>query len=252
MATPLGNTHTGMKNYNNSEFLLNNVSVTMTITDPTRYFSGFRAEFYVKDYSSENAKTITLKTGGVTSDSGMSPYDSLSHSDLVLIGNCSTKPQEFTFYFSYVSNNGVRLRFIYAEFGTYSTEEQVANFAAGFNSANVCGTNSTDGLNETKWEEQEVIYLALSSAARSALTESDETQGALGQCLERYDRVVYLHGESYDFMGRVEAGKVTPRANFAPLEVNNNNSLAIIVVVSSIASLSLVAFFMLKKKSKEK
>ena len=119
-ATSTGSSASGVKY--DGDFMVNNTSMTIQILDPTKYFAGFMIQFHVKDYSSE-PKLITLTTGGVACDSGLSPHNSTSDADLALYGDCSGKPQEFTFSLAHISSVGVRLRYVYAIFGTYSAEE---------------------------------------------------------------------------------------------------------------------------------
>ncbi len=252
-ATSNGSDNSGIKNVSNESFEVNDTTMTFRITDPQKYFSLFRVEFYVKTYNPSKKQLITLTTGAVESDSGYSPYDSLSNSDLVLVGNCSTKPQEFTFSIGNVAATGTRLRYIYAIFGTYTTSEQVVNYATVFNDDNVCGLTANDGLNESKWEAQATAYDALSSEAKSALTNYDGDNAEVLECLERYDRVVYLHGESYDFMGRVAAGKVAPKAmGLGNVELTNNiNNGALVAILVGVSSLIGVASFFAIKRKKE-
>ena len=245
-----GVSNSGMKNEGNSSFLVNDATMTFQIVDPQKYFSAFRIEFYVTTYNSSSKKTITLTSGGVTQASGDSPYDSLSNSDLVLVGNCAAKPQEFTFSVGNIGATGVRLRYIYAMFGTYTAAEQALNFATAFNDNNVCGTTSTDGLNETKWAAEETAYLAMTAEAQAILTEYDGSDAEILECLERYDRVIYLHGSTYDFMGRISAGKVTPKSalQLSFFEDGGSTGMLIVVTASVLCLVSAGLFFSIKRR----
>lgn len=127
-------------------------------------------------------------------------------------------------------------------------------YAVQFNDAAVCGATSTDGLNETKWGNQSNNFAALDEEVRAYLTAyvwQDGANSELNECLERYDRVIYLHGEDYDFMGRIEAGKVTPKANTNSFGMNNANdgsSFTIVIVVSALSTSSLLFLIVCKRK----
>ena len=231
------------------QVIINQTTMTMSIIDPSKYFSQLRMEFSVVAYNESEAKTITLSTGGVESDSGLSPFSSTTN-ELVLDGVCTDKPQEFTITVGRIAEQGVRVRYIYAEFGTYSDSEMAEHYAANFNAANVCGVNPEDGLNEAKWLEQKEAYEALPTTVQEFLRDSEATSGEMGEMLERYDRVVFLHGVEYDFMGRVDAGKLV-LTNTNPIVSISNNSSIIIVAVVSLISLTAIGGFFFYRRRKE-
>ena len=254
IVTQNGHTDSGAKLISTSEVRVNNAKIQLKLTDQTKYFAAFRIEFAVKDYVEANKQTATLSTGGVVCDSGDTPWNSTSHAGLVLIGDCSSKPQEFTTNIPYISSNGTRLRYVYVQFGTYTDAEMAEKYAVQFNDDAVCGTSANDGLDSTKWGSQESNYLALTEETRSYLTAYDWQNGGnseLNECLERYDRVIYLHGEDYDFMGRVAAGKVTPIANANSFKLNNEtseNSSVIVIIVCAISVSTLGLLIVCKRK----
>ena len=245
-----GSSTSGMKyDPSNSAFLVNNTTMTIRIVDPQKYFSGFRIEFYVTTWNSESAKTITLTSGGVVSASGISPYDSLDHSDLVLVGNCESKPQEFTFSLGDVGSTGVRLRYIYATFGTFTNDEMAINYATAFNDANVCGTDANDGVNDSKWEAQEAAYDLLPDEVKAIFADYNGDNAEILECLERYNRVVYLHGASYDFMNRIESAgiAVLSKIDLYKIAEDTNGGLMIVIAVISGLMLAASAAFVIKK-----
>ena len=134
--------------------------------------------------------------------------------------------------------------------GTYSDSEMAEHYAANFNAANVCGVNPEDGLNEAKWLEQKEAYEALPTTVQEFLRDSEATSGEMGEMLERYDRVVFLHGVEYDFMGRVDAGKLV-LTNTNPIVSISNNSSIIIVAVVSLISLTAIGGFFFYRRRKE-
>lgn len=251
---PNGSTNSGAKLVKTSEVRINNTKVRYQITDPTKYFSAFRLELIVKDYSQSHSKLATLSTGSVTSDSGYTPYDSNEHQSLVLIGNCEGKPQEFTLDIGDISANGTRLRYIYAMIGTYTTEEIAINYATDFNDANVCGTLDTDGLNETKWSQQAQLFDGIGTDAQAYLREYEGSNSEIIECLQRYDRVITIHGTSYDFMGRVEAGKINlgSTKTISTILLNQKNDLTILIVLISLLSVSTICGYVLAKKYSRK
>ena len=246
-----GSSTSGVK-YANSEFIVNNTTMSLTIVDSTKYFTGFRIEFYVTTWDATASKQVTLTSGGVECDSGMSPYDSTFHSDLVLIGDCTNKPQEFTFSVARISSAGMRFRYLYATFGTYSAEELAKQYAVNFNAAKVCGDSKDAGLDEAKWLEQKAAYEALTNDAKEYIRDYEGVDVDLVECLERYDRVVLLHGADYDFMGRVAAGHISlANPNIGTNSASNGVMIAVIISVSFV-SISLILGLVLVSNSKRR
>lgn len=231
-----------------SIFAINNSVTTIQLLDPTKYFTGFIAEFVPIYYNVSKAQTITLSTGGVSGESGLSPCDSYVHSDLVLIGSCGSNTREFSISLGRISNRGVRLRYAYATFGIATDANQVINFGEQFNDADVCGTNPNDGLNATKWANQETIYGTLSAQAKSDLTNYEGSNAEVLECLERYDEVVKKHGVAYDFMGRVDAGKISLTSISTIATMSDNNSIIIVAVVSLVSLTAIGGFFFYRKR----
>ena len=71
------------------------------------------------------------------------------------------------------------------------------------------------------------------------------------ECLERYDRVIYLHGVDYDFMGRVEA------MNIPYLTIHNgtilfgNNIPIFEISIAAISAITLTTLLVIKKKKQK-
>lgn len=249
-ATSVGE-NSGAKNKDNSQVRVNNTTVTLRITDKTKYFSIARFEFYVATYNASASKLITLSTGGVVCDSGYSPYNSTNNSDLVLIGDCSGKPNEFTFSVGNIGAEGVRLRYLYLAFGTYTDEEQAINYAKAFNDDHVCGTTDTSGLDTSKWEAQAAEFDALSSdSVRAVLQNYSGSNVEILEMLERYDRVIYLHGADYDFMGRIESANIEARSSANVFGTIQTNSISLIIVIA-VSSVLLLGFYLIIRKKEQ-
>ena len=101
---------------------------------------------------------------------------------------------------------------------------------------------------------------SLSGDAQALLAGEDhvahtvEVTGNIKQAVQRYDYVIERYGTSTysDFMGRVEAGKVTPKpASALDVSYNNGNSTNLIIIVSIVSLISastLVGLIVLKKR----
>lgn len=248
--------NSGMKR-NNWEFVLNNTTMTLNVLDNTKYISSIRFEALCQVYSISYAQNVTLSAGGVTLDTQLCPYDAYEHVVWMHTFNSNERVTSVELNVPAIRTNyGMGLTNIIIEYGTFTTADYAIAYAVQFNDDGVCGSSDSDGLNSTKWTNQSDNYSALAEEVRLYLTayvwqngDNDE----LNECLERYDRVVYLHGEDYDFMGRVAAGKVTPKSNVGLLLINNvtkNNSLSVVAVIS-LVSLSAISLYVVCKRRKE-
>lgn len=246
-----GTSNAGVKNQADNTFVLNSADMVIRITDPSKYFSNIRIEFYVLTYNSSTVKEVTIKSNGVAiSETGILPHDSVINSDLALDCDCTSKPQELYFHIGYMSSNGVRLRYIYAQFGTYSTEEMAIKYATDFNDAQVCGTTASSGLDEDKWSAQATAFDALPSTVQSYLAEYDGSNAEIVEMLERYDRVVYLHGESYDFMDRITAANISTKSALAMSQgvITTNTLITVCAVFTALALTASIVIAFKKKK----
>lgn len=131
-----------------------------------------------------------------------------------------------------------------------TTYTSAVNYATSFNDAAVCGSTPTDGLNETKWGEQKTAYLALDEAVRTYLTNCEETEGELGEMLERYDRVVKLHGVDYDFMGRVAANKIELSSYVPSIHIDTQGNIVVLITMVTTLSVIAVGILVITKKKR--
>ena len=69
--------------------------------------------------------------------------------------------------------------------------------------------------------------------------------------LERYDRVVYLHGAGYDFMGRIEAAGIPVKSGSAFRTIPSSTNYLVVVAVVAASTLAGGFFFVLKKKKQD-
>lgn len=248
VTTSDGTQYSGFK-YSGSNSVVNGTDLTFTILDPSKYFASIRVEFVTLTWSESKAKTATLYVDDVACDSGTTPYDSLEHYSLALDGDCTNKPQEFKVSVGNVgADTGMRLRYLYITFGTYTAEEMAINYAKGFNDANVCGTSASSGLDIEKWEAQGTTYSALPSSVKEYFAEYQAgTNDEIDEMLERYDRVIYLHGEDYDFMDRITTHNIPVKSNNLFM-INSTNSINVIIVMSIVAVTLLGAGLVIKRK----
>ena len=108
------------------------------------------------------------------------------------------------------------------------------------------------------WSSAATSYDTLSASVKALFVAEehvgkDETTATYYQAaVQRYDYVLEMYGvSSYaDFMGRVAAGKVTPKTSNTILNVNNNNGVVLLVVITSIIAISSVTFVLVLKKRK--
>lgn len=249
VATSDGTQYSGFKYKDANTSIVNGTDLTFTILDPTRYFASIRIEFLTQTYNKDKAKTATLYVDDVACDSGTTPYDSLEHFSLALDGYCSNKPQEFKVSVGNVGvDTGMRLRYLYVTFGTYTAEEMAIKYTEGFNDANVCGTTASSGLDIEKWEAQGTAYSALPSSVKEYFGEYQTgTNDEIDEMLERYDRVIYLHGEDYDFMDRITTHNIPVKSNNLFM-INSTNSINVIIVMSIVTVTLLGAGLVIKRK----
>ena len=136
----------------------------------------------------------------------------------------------------------------YIKFEDNPDYANIKTYATNFNAANVCGTDNNTPVDDEKWATQKTAYQALDPTDQALLTGCDFKGGAIGECLERYDRVVKLHGVDYDFMGRVAAGKITLTVSSPAVTVSTDFPLTAIVIIGLVSLTAIGGFFFYRKR----
>lgn len=226
--------------------LVRNSTITITPADSTKVLTYVRFDF---GNWGDNTQTMSLY-----------PNDSSTASDTEYLPNSTetTHYLEASFQASdnvkfvtlTIGDHLVPMRNLYLCFAEDPVITSAREYATDFNDAKVCGTLDTDGLDKDQWDLEAEAFEGLAPAVQSYLTNYDGDDSEIVECLERYDRVIYLHGEDYDFMGRIEAGKVTPKANnINTLEMLSKDSNNLVVfAIAAISLLTIAGFFFVYKK----
>ena len=113
---------------------------------------------------------------------------------------------------------------------------------------------------KSNWSDYEDEFDDLPHSAKTFLLNVEHAdpdvhfENYFAQAIQRYDYVIYLYGTSSydDYIGRVDAGKITPRTS-NPLigEFSNDNSASIaLVVIISVTSLAAVVGCIVLKRRK--
>lgn len=125
--------------------------------------------------------------------------------------------------------------------------------------------HGTDGLCETtksNWSTHESEYNDLPHSAKEFLLSVEhepdpkvEFENYFAQAIQRYDYVIYLYGTSAynDYIGRVEAGKFTPRTSNSLIDgvfSSESSTQITLVVIVSVASLTSLCGCLVLKKEK--
>ena len=117
-------------------------------------------------------------------------------------------------------------------------------------------------LTKENWSSHETEYNNLPHSAKSFLLivphESDPNvkfDNYFARAIQRYDYIIYLYGTSTynDYIGRVNAGKVTPRTSSPLIGVfsgDNSTPIALVVIIS-VVSLTAVGGYIFLKRRKE-
>lgn len=123
------------------------------------------------------------------------------------------------------------------------------------------GTSGTCDATKDNWSTYDNEFDDLPHSAKEFLLSVEhepdpkvEFENYFAQAIQRYDYVIYLYGtDAYnDYIGRVEAGKFTPRTSNSQISVfsSEDSTLMTLVVIVSIASLTALAGCLVLKKRK--
>lgn len=247
--TSNGGTYSGMRR-NNWEFVLNDTVMTLTVKDHSKYMTSVRVEALTQDYKESRAVDVTITSGEQTYETRKSPWIADDHEVWIADFDPADKITTFDFNVPDINHKGIGLCNLVIEYASFTTEEAAINYATDFNDSQVCGATSTSGLDEGKWEEQGIFFEALPSEVKSYLATYDGENAEIVEMLERYDRVIFLHGAEFDFMGRIASANIPYKADAFTKTVSSDNSLIICVVVGVLV-LSTSALLILKKKKQK-
>ena len=115
---------------------------------------------------------------------------------------------------------------------------------------------------KTNWSSHKDEYDNLPHGAKVFLLNVEhsgidvEFENYYERAIQRYDYIIYLYGTSTynDYIGRVNAGKITPRSTFNPIigafSSDNSTPIALVVIIS-VVSLTAVGGYIFLKRRKE-
>lgn len=233
------------------DVVIKNSVINLTWADETKVLTFVRFQFHRINYQTYPSFNIELKVTGTEQvlSSCVAPGGN-NHTDEDCVQATFTAEQDVRGVTVSVLDTHiyVDLRYIVLGFADETVENAATRYATSFNDAAVCGSTPTDGLNETKWGEQKTAYLALDEAVRTYLTNCEETEGELGEMLERYDRVVKLHGVDYDFMGRAAANKIDLSSYVPNIHIDTQGNIVVLITILTTLSVIAVGVAVITKK----
>ena len=235
------------------DVVIKNSVINLTWPDKTKVLSFVRFQFHRINYQSYASFNITLKETGTDQilSSCLAPGGT-NHVDEDCVQASFTAEQDVRGVTVSVldSHIYVDLRLIILGFVDEDVETVAVKYATQFNDNQVCGVSPTDGLNSDKWEEQSEAFDLLSDDVKEYLSTYDGENVEIVECLERYDRVIYLHGAEYDFMGRIASANIPYKADAFAKNVYSDNALIICIVAGVLALLTSALLILKKKKQK--
>ena len=228
--------------------LVRNCEVTLTIPDESKVFTFIRFDFVFWSDASYNivlyandSNTPVDMTTTPTRDAETTHYVQASFSE-----SDNVKSLRMT-----IPNTYLNINDFYLMFGENSIHSSAVQYAENFNDAHVCGLTDNSGFDSNAWGEQETAYNALDNDVKEYLTYFTGADTEIVECLERYDRVVYLYGETYDFMGRIDAGKVTPKLNYNVVsQIASSDTTTVLFISTIFMSICAVSVIVITKKKR--
>lgn len=164
------------------------------------------------------------------------------------------KSGTYSFYFKADVNNGQ----------VFISKPEIA-FADVWAKSFLEGTGEDTSCEKTKtnWSTHEDEYDDLPHSAKTFLLNLDHEpdpnvkfDNYFARAIQRYDYIIYLYGTGTynDYIGRVNAGKVTPRSTYNPIigafSSDNSTPIALVVIIS-VVSLTAVGGYIFLKRRKE-
>ena len=234
------------------DLVLKNATVNLTWADNTKVLSFVRIQFHRINYQSYDAPTIHLKVTGTDQvvSSCVAPGGRNTVDEDCVEATFTAQQDVRGVTFDVLDQHVyVDLRYIVLGFVDEDVETVAVKYATAFNDAQVCGTTSTSGLDETKWNQQAAAYDALSENVQNYLVDYEGENAEVLEFLERYDRVIYLHGYDYDYMNRNEAVGLTVMIEHAFMNtVNTANAIALAAIAAGIISVAGSIILIAKRK----
>lgn len=163
------------------------------------------------------------------------------------------KSGTYSFYFKADVNNGQ----------VFISKPEIA-FADVWAKSFLEGTGKDTSCEKTKtnWNNHKNEYNELPHGAKTFLLNvahagpEAEFENYYELAIQRYDYIIYLYGTGTynDYIGRVNAGKVTPRSTYNPIigafSSDNSTPIALVVIIS-VVSLTAVGGYIFLKRRKE-
>ncbi len=233
------------------DLVIKNSIVNITWADKTKVLSFVRIQFHRINYQTYVPNEATLSViGSETVLSSCLLPGGTNHTDEDCLQASFTADQDVRGVSVSVldSHVYVDLRYVILGFADEVVENVAVNYATAFNDAQVCGTNPGDGLNTSKWEAQATAFDDLSDNVKEYLSTYNGENAEIVEMLERYDRVIYLHGADYDFMGRIESMHIPYQTiDNTPL-FEDSNTMVIVIAIAAVSALTLTTLLVLKKR----
>lgn len=246
----------GMKR-NNYEFECNNTTMTVEVNSARKILKSLRFEMTAQDYYEPRAKQINLVVDGVTVDAQKSPYDSNA---VVLYSEFEASEQVKSFDVVIPDINGkngkgVAIRSIVIEYVDMTVAETAEYYAAKVNELKVCGNSDISGLDSGAWADSKEIYDFLDADTKTYIKNYEYAYDGseMDSAMIRYDTAVSKH-DDIDFIGRIDAGKVSPvnyRVNFHVVDDQSFTSVILIVSFTSIGVLAIALLIKRKQSNNE-
>ncbi|MBQ6920964.1 MAG: InlB B-repeat-containing protein [Bacilli bacterium] len=236
------------------DVVIKNSVINLTWPDKTKVLSFVRFQFHRINYQSYASFNITLKETGTDQilSSCLAPGGT-NHVDEDCVQASFTAEQDVRGVTVSVldSHIYVDLRYIILGFVDEVVENVAVNYATTFNDAQVCGTNPGDGLNTSKWEAQAAAFDNLSDNVKEYLSTYNGENAEIVEMLERYDRVIFLHGADYDFMGRIESMHIPYQSLNNTLFFSDNNTMFVVITIGAVTALAFTTFIVFKKRKQK-
>lgn len=223
------------------------------------YAAGGTSSNYMKSQSSidGNASFIlnsdrTVVAQGTSTHNYMR-YNNTSSSNLFsCYGSSSTTGDLVTFYkmaAGTVDLDDTILTLVRSKMSTYKDEHNVDQYGLS-----ICNYNGGSDLSTWNSTVANGFTASIISTYHLADARANRAGNDVEKFLSAYDYVVENYGASYDFLGRIASGKVTPvQQSRIVLEglMSQNAATPVIVIISLISLTTIGGYFFLRKKKEQ-